>query len=69
MEDFEDCVDGKQVKVKTGEERIVPLNSIFKEKTLPPMVKEHTYELQMEQKVKKMIQDDEKNNGKTKPAT
>ena len=58
LEDFEDCADGKLVSVKAGEERIVPPNQLFKERRLPPMVKEHTYELQMEKKLKRMVEKD-----------
>lgn len=55
LEDFEDHVDGERTMVKVGEQRIVPPNLVFKEKTLPPMVREHTYELEMEKKVKRLV--------------
>jgi hypothetical protein len=60
LENFEDIVDGEKTSVKTGEERIVTPNLVFKEKTLPPMVKEHAYELDMEKKLKRMVAADEK---------
>lgn len=60
LEDFQDCVDNEQVAVKAGEQRIVPPNLLFKEKTLPPMVKEHRYELEMEKKVKHLVAKEEK---------
>jgi hypothetical protein len=34
---------------------------LFKEKTLPPMVREHAYELRMEKKLKRMVEEQEKN--------
>jgi hypothetical protein len=61
LEDFVDLADGVRVDVKVGEQRIVPPNLLFKEKTLPPMVKEHTYELRMEKKLKRMVEEEEKN--------
>lgn len=64
LEDFEDCVDDRKAKVKTGEQRIVPPNLVFKEKTLPPMVKEHAYELQMEKKLKRMVAEEDKKKAK-----
>ena len=60
LEDFEDCVDGNEASVKAGEQRIVPPNLLFKRRNLPPMVKEHTYELEMEKKVKRMVEAQEK---------
>jgi len=64
LEDFEDSVDDEKVAVKAGERRIVPLNSVHKQKTLPPMVKEHAYELEMEKKLKRMVAEEEQNKGK-----
>ena len=58
LENFEDCVNGEKIAVKVGEERIVPPNLVFKSKTLPPMVKEHAYELKMEKKVQRMVFED-----------
>jgi Leu/Phe-tRNA-protein transferase len=59
LEDFEDCSEGEEITVKKGEQRIVPPDTLFKQKTLPPMVKEHEYELNMEKKLKRMIAEDE----------
>ena len=60
MEDFDDIVDGEKVTVKVGERRIVPVNTVHKEKALPPMVKEHAYELKMEKKLKQIVAEEEK---------
>ena len=60
LEDFDDCVEGKSFKVKKGEERIVPPDVLFKQQTLPPMVKEHQYELNMEKKLKRMIAEEDR---------
>jgi len=59
LEDFEDCLEGKGITVKKGEQRIVPPDTLFEQKKLPPMVKEHEYELNMEKKLKRMIAEDE----------
>jgi Leu/Phe-tRNA-protein transferase len=59
LEDFEDCSEGEGITVKKGEQRIVPPDTLFKQKALPPMVKEHQYELNMEKKLKRMIAEDE----------
>ena len=67
LEDFEDSVDSQKTLVKTGEQRIVPPNLIFKEKTLPPMVKEHAYELRMEKKLKRLVAEEEKKEKAGKP--
>ncbi len=66
LEEFEDVVDRQKVTVKLGEQRIVPPNLVYKEKTLPPMVKEHAYELQMEKKLKKMVENEGKKHMKPK---
>ena len=66
LEDFEDLVDDEKVTVKVGERRIVPVNTVHKEKALPPMVKEHAYELKMEKKLKKIVAESEKTEGKKK---
>jgi hypothetical protein len=60
LEDFEDCVDEQKTLVKSGEQRIVPPSLLFKEKALPPMVKEHAYELEMEKKLKRIVAEEEK---------
>jgi hypothetical protein len=64
LEDFEDHMDGERVKVKTGEQRIVPPSLVYKQKTLPPMVKEHAYELQMEKKLKQLVAKEEQKKSK-----
>ncbi len=56
LEDFEDYVEGERVKVKAGEQRIVPPSVVFHERTLAPPVKEHAYELEMEKKLKRMVE-------------
>ena len=60
LEDFEDEVDCKKVKVKVGEQRIVPSEDVYKRKYLPPLVKEHVYELKLEKKLKKLVSQEEK---------
>jgi hypothetical protein len=60
LEDFDDVVYGEKVKVKVGERRIVAPNLLFKRKGYPPR-KEHTYELKMEKKLKRLIAEDEQN--------
>ncbi len=60
LEEFEDSVDGEKVTVKVGERRIVPCESVHKQKYLPPPVKEHVYELQMEKKLKQLVAKEEK---------
>ncbi len=59
LEEFEDVIDSEKSKVKVGEQRIVSPNLVYKEKTLPPMVKEHEYELRMEKKLKKLVEEQE----------
>jgi hypothetical protein len=66
LEDFDDIEDGEKVKVKKGERKIVPSDSVHKQKTLPPMVKEHAYELEMEKKLKRMVTEEEKKEHKAK---
>jgi hypothetical protein len=67
LEDFEDVVDGEKIIVTKGEQRIVPPNQVFKERSLPPMVKEHAYELKMEKKLKRMVEEQQHQNGKKTP--
>ena len=55
LEEFEDDVDGEKVKVAVGERRIVPINAVHERKYLAPPVKEHAYELQMEKKLKQLV--------------
>lgn len=56
LEPFEDCVYGKTTNVKIGEKRIVAPNLLFKRKGLQSPIKEHSYELEMEKKLKKLIE-------------
>jgi hypothetical protein len=60
LEPFEDLVRGEKVHVKAGERRIVVPNLLFKRESLPPPVKEHVYELKMEKKLKRFIEEKEK---------
>jgi hypothetical protein len=60
LEPFEDTVYGKSISVKAGERRIVAPNLLFKRRGLPPPIKEHTYELKMEKKLKSFINKKEK---------
>ncbi len=60
LEDFEDDVYGNVERVRVGERRIVAPNLLFKRKGLPPTVREHAYELNMEKKVKKLVEEEEK---------
>lgn len=64
LEDFEDCSEGKGIIVKKGERRIAPIDILFEKQTLPPIVKEHEYELDMEKKLKRMVNEKEKENKK-----
>jgi len=57
LEDFKDCLEGEKVPVKAGERRIVQPSELVKEDALPPMVPEHEYELQLEKKVKRMVEE------------
>jgi hypothetical protein len=61
LEPFEDVVNEEKVKVRKGEQRIVAPNLLFEKEGLPPPIKEHTYELEMEKKLKKFIEEKEKN--------
>jgi hypothetical protein len=60
LENFEDIVDGEKITVLTGERRIVPVDEVHKQRTLPSMVKEHAYELEMEKKLKRMVAEEER---------
>ena len=66
LEDFEDVDDDEKVTVKVGERRIVPIAEVHKQKSLPPMVKEHAYELEMEKKLKRLVAEEEKKENKKK---
>ena len=57
MEGFEDSVDGEKVTVKRGERRIVQPNELHEKKSLPPPMAEHVYERQLEKKVKRMVEE------------
>lgn len=59
LEEFEDTVYGEKSTVKVGVQRIVAPNLLFKKKDLPPPLKEHTYELKMEKKLKHLIAEEE----------
>jgi hypothetical protein len=60
QEDFEDYLDDKKITVKAGERRIVQPSELHKKKVLPPPIPEHTYERQLEKKVKRMVEESEK---------
>jgi hypothetical protein len=64
LEEFEDIVYGEKSTVKVGEQRIVAPNLLFKKKGLPPPLKEHTYELKMEKKLKHLIAEEEEKENK-----
>jgi hypothetical protein len=64
LEDFEDCFESEGIKVKKGEQRIIPPDTLFEEKTMPPMIKEHEYELNMERKLKRIISEDDRKKNK-----
>ena len=54
----------EKVTVKVGERRIVPSDMVHKRKYLPPPVKEHVYELEMEKKLKRLVNEEEKQGAK-----
>ena len=60
LEEFDDVVDGEKVTVKAGERRIVPSNTVHKQKSMPPPIKEHAYDLKMEKKLKRLVAEEEK---------
>jgi hypothetical protein len=60
LEDFDDSVDDEKVTVKAGERRIVQPSELHKKKVLAPPVPEHVYELQLEKKVKRMVEEYDK---------
>ena len=59
-EDFDDSVDGEKITVKVGERRIVPPVDLHKKKVLSPPIPEHVYERQLEKKVKRMVEEYDK---------
>jgi hypothetical protein len=60
LEEFDDVVGGKKVKVEVGEQRIVPSAAVHKRKYLPSTIKEHAYELKMEKRLKQLVAEEEK---------
>ena len=62
LEPFDDIVNGEKVNVSLGQQRIVAPNLLSKRKGLAPLVKEHTYELKMEKKLKHLIEEQHKKN-------
>jgi hypothetical protein len=60
MKEFEDEVGGEKVTVRIGERRTVPSNTLRRRKSLPPPIGEHTYELKMEKKLKRLVTEEEK---------
>jgi len=65
LEEFDDSVNGEKVKVVVGEKRIVPIDAVYNRRVLPT-VKEHTYELKMEEKLKRLVEKEERQKrGKT----
>ena len=66
LEDFEDTVNNERIHVKTGEKRIVPIENIYKKRTLPPMVREHAYELHMEKELERFVAKKEAKDAKVK---
>jgi hypothetical protein len=65
LEAFDDDIQGKKVKVVKGERRIVAPNLLFTKEGLSPPVKEHTYELKMEKKLKRWVAEEEKKEDRT----
>jgi hypothetical protein len=61
IEDFDDYLNGKRITVKVGEQRIVQPSELHRKKVLGPPVPEHVYERQLEKKVKRMVEEYEKN--------
>ncbi len=66
QEDFEDYVDEKRTPVKIGEQRIVSPALLFKEMKLPPPIRGHAYELEMEKKLKRVVARASKSNNNPK---
>lgn len=60
LEEFEDQIDGKKAIVKIGAQRIVPSHTVHKRKYFKRPIKEHAYELKMEEKLKRLILEEEK---------
>jgi hypothetical protein len=60
QEDFQDNMNCQKIIVKKGQTRIVEPKDLHKRKTIPPPIPEHSYELKLEKKVKKMVEEYEK---------
>ena len=63
LEPFEDVVYGETIHVKAHERRFVAPNLLFVRKGLAPPFKEHTYELKMEKKLKRIIEKEKNQKG------
>lgn len=63
LEEFKDCLDGEQIVVKVGERRIVQPGDLVRQDSLPPIVSEHEYELKLEEEVKHMVEEYDKEKG------
>ncbi len=60
QEDFQDSdEEGKITAVRVGQQRIVPQDELFLERKMLPPFPEHEYELQMERKIKRMVETQE----------
>ena len=64
LEDFEDDVNGEKITVRIGEQRIVSSDTVHKRKYFAPPIKEHSYELKMEKKLKRLVARKEKEKSK-----
>lgn len=62
LENFDDYVNGEKALVKIGERRIVLPSELHSKKVLAPPVPEHVYERRLEKKVKRMVEEYEKEN-------
>jgi hypothetical protein len=62
QEAFEDFLEGKRIKVKKGEQRIVTPDTLYKEMTFLPPIQEHAYELKMEKKLKQLVAQQKQDN-------
>ena len=60
LEEFEDDVNGEKITVEIGEQRIVSSDTVYKQKYFVPPIKEHSYELKMEKKLKRLVARKEK---------
>ncbi len=55
LEEFHDYANNKNFEVKSGMQRSISPNLLFKRKNLPPPLKEHVYELKMEKRLKHLV--------------